>query len=88
MSEQQSNQFDTLRTGTAETSVDVDETGALTVLKRQLDHWQSWLAALLLFATAGVLYYIGGWTIDTATFVVGALLVTGYRLWAIQYDFE
>lgn len=88
MSERQSNQFDTLRTDTVEMSVDVEETDALTVLKRQAGHWQSWLAALLLLATAGVLYYIGGWTIDTVTFVVGALLVTGYRLWAIQYDFE
>lgn len=88
MAEQRSGQFETFGTGADDGSVEVEKASALTVLKRQQRHWKSWLVAVALLATAGVLFSIGGWTIDTAAFVVAALLVAAYRLWALQYDIE
>lgn len=73
MTEQRTDPSELFGTGSSSRSVDVGEAGLLTVLKRQQRHWKSWLAAVALAATAGVLFVIGGWNVDTASFAVATL---------------
>lgn len=56
------------------------------VVELLASYWLSWLVALGLAIVAGVLYEIGGFTIDTWAFVIATLIVLAYRVVTFRQD--
>jgi hypothetical protein len=69
-------------------SVSAAESTVPNIGTRLVRHWKVWGVAFVLAMTSYVLYGIGGWTIDTTTFGLSALLVVAYGLWSVKYDID